>query len=219
MLDANNQKQGGSTAKKAGGKGKQGEKSRSALASQKGEEAKSSVHDLRATASRGRVMAMSSFNGYLAQYGMTPENIREVEQKIKHMFKTAKIKETDSPNMIELLKKVEINLHELVERRQIHAFFDLKTLAKKEKEVHDNRKEISKRQKKDLKSEEELRSKEALKELMEQRRNLVIHKSIRDSKRSTKPTLRPKNVETVKTPREIEELRTYLGFAPNEWQA
>ena len=112
---------------------------------------------------------------------------------------------------IALLKKLEIKFHQLVEMRKVFAFFDPRTLYKREKEIkdvvglqnHENRRARAQQQ-------SEAQAAKTLQRI-EKKKQLRVVKNIRNVERSTKPELEVQTSETVKTPPEVEEMRKYLG--------
>ena len=167
---------------------------------------------------RGKVQVQSQFNIYLAQKGATQSEIKRINETINELVVKAQVKQEDMNNKIELLKKIEIKFHHLVEMRNVFQFFDSKTLLQKEKAIkeeiaqenYDNRR----------KRNQEALDTAAQKTLQKiaNKKNLVVAKNIRNAERSKKEELKIKNTETVKTPPEVEEMRRYLGQMPDTWE-
>ena len=158
------------------------------------------------------------FNLHLTSRGATREEIKRINETINELVSRASIKQEDMSDKIALLKKLEIKFHQLVEMRKVFAFFDPRTLYKREKEIkdvvglqnHENRRARAQQQ-------SEAQAAKTLQRI-EKKKQLRVVKNIRNVERSTKPELEVQTSETVKTPPEVEEMRKYLGQMPENFE-
>ena len=78
---------------------------------------------------------MSAFNQYLGTLGATREEIKGINDSINEMVFKADVIQEDMSDKIALLKKVEIKVHELAEKRKVFQFWEPEVLYSREKEI------------------------------------------------------------------------------------
>ena len=120
---------------------------------------------------------------------------------------------------IDLLKKVELKFHEIVEMRKVFNFFDPEELKKNEYKIRAENKtkvtnqiiERNQRDKDKKNAEVQMR--------IDYKKNLVVKKNIRATERSRKPVVHNKKTKKVEEPQSVQDMRKYVGIVPDDWAA
>ena len=114
--------------------------------------------------SRVKDPANNQFNMRLQEKGASREEIQQINSYVSDLVKHADIKQEDMSDKFSLLKKVEIILHSLYERRKVFEFWSKADMQKYEKEIiskttRDMKQMAKEEQELKLEEERELRAK------------------------------------------------------------
>ena len=165
----------------------------------------------------GRLVPQSALDVYLQGLGASREEIRSINYSINELVNKAQIKQENTSDKIDLLKKVEIKFHELKELRQVFDFFDSGALLEHEKNYKRAEKErvTGQIQEKNKMAEEQRQKK--LEQKIEDKKNMVVAKQIRNAQRSEKPNKARKKQKSKEMPEDLVLMRRYLGIVPEDW--
>ena len=124
----------------------------------------------------------------------------------------------NSSNKLALLKKIQLKLEKLMEKRKVFAFFDPDLLFKKEKEVKDTISGAN--QKKNIRHAQQATDAAEAKaqQKIDKKKNLKVSKTVRMTIRSNKPELEILKKDVVETAPEILEMRRYIGSMTDVWE-
>ena len=140
----------------------------------------------------GKNIQQSAFDIEMVRLGATNDERRKLNDSINKLVELAEVKTDASHDKIQLLKKVEIAFHNLVEKRVVFDFFDHGRLHEKEKQRKKEEGDLQRdRMTLNLaKLDEDKKMK--IQARIENKKNLVVSRSVRTTFRSKKP---PVNVE------------------------
>lgn len=133
------------------------------------------------------------------------------------MVTVSGVKQENGGDKIELLKKVEIRFQELALLRKRFEFYKGDELLRRERE----RKIVALTERNEQNTrkaaEEENQRNNLWMVKIENKKNMVVQKSVRTTFRSQKPVLKNKKKKVEKISEEEQQMRRYLGIVPEEW--
>ena len=156
-------------------------------------------------------------NQYLIGLGGSKEEVKGVNDTIVDLIEKARDKQDDAmfergvgskglteQEMIAALKKVEIKFHELALRRKAFEFFQGDKLRGHEQKIRQQAKNLKTKGKQEKLRRIKEKTEARLQQRIEEKKNLVVTKSIRTTHISRKETKKTKKDDTKKEPPEWE---------------
>ena len=165
----------------------------------------------------GKNIQQSAFDLEMIKLGATNEERRKLNDQINKLVELAEVKTDGSADKIQLLKKVEIAFHNLVEKRVVFDFFDREKLLEKEKarKVKDAAEKTKNNIQQEQKEDDDKKKK--IQKRIENKKNLVVASSVRTTFRSKKPPVNVQKVVTKKPLQSVLDMQKFLGISPEDW--
>ncbi|CDW82053.1 UNKNOWN [Stylonychia lemnae] len=144
--------------------------------------------------------------------GCSKEQITKLSTLISQLLEKAGIKQEDQSDKIEMLRKIDYKLEQLVEVREyIHQGEKKKELEDKEKELHMIRKEENIKKKKAIEDKKLEEGQRKNRERIRKQEQFKIFRGRKEMQRAKKADLKPKEKNDDKPSQEVLDQQRYLG--------